>query len=218
MSINYSNSHWNGKRVILGETEIELSNPANLLVGFHGAESTPENMLIYGNKLKLNNTLLAFPEGPTPAGNDRWSWWQDGPKQKESVIAFLEHTSLMLDGAQKHIQEKFAETPFNICLWGFSQGAAAALVYALIGKHSLHKVGSICGFLPELPDNLAKNNTTEILGIFGSNDEVVPSFIADHALDEMTAAGHTLTARETSQGHEINGDNLKELSAFINSE
>ena len=73
-------------------------------------------------------------------------------------------------------------------------------------------------FLPVLPQDLSKNHATEILGIFGSNDEVVPSFIADHALDEMTAAGFAVIARETSQGHEINGDNLKELSAFINSE
>lgn len=218
MSINYTVALWNGKKVILGETEILPSVPINLLIGFHGAESTPENMLIYGNKLKVKNTLLAFPEGPTSAGNNRWSWWLDGPKQKESVVNFLGYANQLLDEGHSLVKEKFGETPFNTCLWGFSQGAAAALVFALAGKHPLHKVASIGGFLPDMPDNLPKNDSTDILGIFGANDEVVPAFLADHALDEMKAAGHSLVSNETSQGHEINGENLKELAAFFNSD
>ena len=56
-----------------------------------------------------------------------------------------------------------------------------------------------------------------ILGIFGSNDDIVPSFLAEHALEEMKNKGHNPTLRETSQGHELSEENLKELGVFFNS-
>ena len=108
-----------------------------------------------------------------------------------------------------------SDASFQISLWGFSQGAAAALVYALIGKHSLARIASVCGFLPELPDGLAKNSPSSILGIFGANDDVVPSFLAEHALDELKANNHNVALNETSQGHEITKENLKEICKFF---
>ena len=85
------------------------------------------------------------------------------------------------------------------------------------GSPPLHKVASICGFLPELPDDASyQPSPVNILGIYGANDDVVPSFLADHALDEMKAKSHQLTARETQQGHEISPENLQDLSDFFN--
>jgi predicted esterase len=79
-------------------------------------------------------------------------------------------------------------------------------------------VASVCGFLPEFSE-LAKMPGTPvpILGIFGTNDDVVPSFLAEHALEEMKNKGHNPTLRETSQGHELSNENLKELGVFFNS-
>jgi len=50
MTVHYKNTQWNNKKVIVGESELNPSHPARLLIGFHGADSTPENMLIHGNK------------------------------------------------------------------------------------------------------------------------------------------------------------------------
>ena len=61
------------------------------------------------------------------------------------------------------------------------------------------------------------DSSVPILGIFGTNDDVVPSFLAEHALEEMKNNGHYPTLRETSQGHELNAENLKELDIFFNS-
>jgi len=215
MPMKYTVSQWNGKKVIIGETGMQDTQPVNLLVGFHGAESTPENMLVIGNRLQLSNTLFIFPEGPVDADNARWSWWLDGPKQKESVNAFIEHFSGVIETACQHLRDKHNVSSFNTCLWGFSQGAAAALVYALLGKHSIARIASVCGFLPELPDGLAKNSPSAILGIFGANDDIVPSFLAEHALDELKANNHKVTVNETSQGHEINEENLKQICEFL---
>lgn len=215
MSTNYTVSHWNGKKVIIGGMDAHISQPANLLIGFHGAESTPENMLIHGAKLQVSNTVFIFPEGPASAGNERWSWWLDGPTQKESVAAFIDHSNSMIEMASQRMREKLNGADFHTSLWGFSQGAAAALVYALRGKYSIGKVASVCGFLPEMPDNPAQNTSASVLGIFGGNDDVVPSFLAEHALDEMKASGHSVTVNETPQAHEINGENLKQISAFL---
>ncbi len=215
MTINYTNTEWNGKKVIIGETGLDDDSPVNLLIGFHGADSTPENMLIHGNRLSLSNTVMLFPEAPVDAGKGLWSWWADGPRQNEAVKEFLGYTNEMIDRARNHLAGKVNEDRLRICLWGFSQGGAASLVYALLGSHPLYKVASVCGFLPEIPDDTAKNSPTTIMGIFGANDEVVPSFLADHALKEMKNHGHTLTAKETDQGHEINPQNLQDLSEFF---
>jgi predicted esterase len=218
MTVKYNNAEWQGKKVILGETEIISEKPVNLLIGFHGAESTPENMLVHGNKLQLQNSVLVYPEALVDAGKGLFSWWKDGPKQKESVKEFLTFSSSIVDTAHRHFSEQIPAATFRTCLWGFSQGGAASLVHALFhSSPPLHKVASICGFLPELPDDATPQpSTVSILGIFGANDDVVPSFLADHALDEMKAKGHQLTARETRQGHEITQENLQELTDFFN--
>jgi predicted esterase len=218
MTVHYKNAQWNNKKVIIGESELNSDQPPLLLIGFHGADSTPENMLIHGNKLKLNNTVFIYPEGPTDAGEGLWSWWQDGPRQKEAVSLFLEYTAQMVDEANRHLKELTDHDP-KICMWGFSQGGAASLVYSLLGTHPLHKVASVCGFLPEMPDDNSKQtHLTSILGIYGLNDDVVPSFLAEHALEELEGQGHRLTKKETSQSHEVNADNIADLTQFFESE
>lgn len=212
MAIKYQNAIWNNKKVILGEPD--NNDPVNLLIGFHGAESTAENMLVQGNRLKLDNTLLAFPEGPVDAGEGRWSWWKDGPGQQKSVEEFLVFTDEMIQSARTHFKNRSID---QVSLWGFSQGAAASLAYALHGSQSIFKVGSICGFLPELPSGNSGGTPTQVLGIFGQNDEVVPSFLADYALEEMKNKGHQVQVKETSQSHELSSENLVDLCRFLTS-
>ena len=218
MPMTYKTTEWNNKKVILGEGPINLEAPVNILVGFHGAGSTPENMLVPGNRLQIENTFMLFPEGPVDAGEGRWSWWEDGPKQKESVSKFLLFSSSMISMAQDYLSSQFEDIETRICLWGFSQGGAAALVYTLFGTYPLHKVASVCGFLPETPEQeITKETSVPILGIFGTNDDVIPSFLAEHALVEIKNKGHNPTPKETPQGHELNAENLQELGQFFSS-
>jgi predicted esterase len=217
MTTNYTVTEWNGKKVIIGKTIEDLNEPAELLIGFHGAESTPENMLIHGNKLKLPNTVMLFPEGPVDAQNNLWSWWLDGPKQKESVSSFIENVSSTIESAHEFLKNELNISSCNTNLWGFSQGAAAALVYASIGKHQISKIASVCGFFPEIPDSSNKNNPSNILGIFGTNDDIVPSFMAEYALDELKAGGHNVDAYEISQGHELTPENIDKITNFFTS-
>ena len=215
--MQYTQTHWNGGKVILGKSEIDPAKPLQLLFGFHGAESTPENMLIHGNRLKLDNTVMAFPQGPIDADEGRFSWWKDGPRQKETVEEFLKHCDGLIDRGREHLEKEHPGQEILTSLWGFSQGASAGLVYALLGDRTIHKVASVCGFLPEISQPSAdKTRRAEVLGIFGANDNVVPSFLAEHALDEMKGRGHQSVIRETSQGHEVNAENLKEINQFLN--
>ena len=213
MTIQYQNILWKNKKVIIGEPATEKIEPVNLLIGFHGAESTAENMLVQGNRLKLNNTTLIFPEGPVDAGEGRWSWWKDGPSQQKSVEAFLIYADEMIQSAYNHFGKQS-----TISLWGFSQGGAASLVYALLGSQKIFKVASVCGFLPELPSkNINEEPPAQIFGIFGQNDDVVPSFLADYALEEMKNKGYKVQTKETSQSHELNSENLSDVCNFLNS-
>ncbi len=216
MSTQYSTVEWNGIKVILGEPEEPLASPANLLVGFHGAESTPENMLVHGNRLALKNAAFIYPQAPVDAGEGLWSWWADGPGQAKSVSAFLEYTGGFLDSLENYFRETRPGVEARICLWGFSQGGAAALVLSLLGRHTIHKTATVCGFLPEIPAPADRESRAEILGIFGENDDVVPSFLAEHALDQMKSFGHTAAVQSTAQGHEVSEQNLADVSAFLN--
>ncbi len=215
MNINYNNSEWNRKPVIIGETDIDTSQTVKILIGFHGADSTPENMLIHGNKLEVPNAMLAFPRGPIDAGKGLWSWWRDGPGQVDTVATFLESTGQDIQSARDLADER-GFTQYETILWGFSQGAAAALVYALLGSHPVNRVGSICGFLPELPPSSeTRENLARIYGVFGENDPVVPDFLAEFALEEMQTKGHDTQIIKSPQGHEVTPENLQQLSAFF---
>ena len=55
------------------------------------------------------------------------------------------------------------------------------------------------------------------MGIFGLNDEIVPSFLAEHALDEFKNRGYPINIIETNQGHELTSENLEQLTNFFNS-
>jgi predicted esterase len=170
-------------------------------------------MLVQGNRLKLDNTTLIFPEGLVDAGEGRWSWWKDGPSQQKSVEAFLIYADEMIQSAYNHFGNQS-----TISLWGFSQGGAASLVYALLGSQKIFKVASVCGFLPELPSkNINEEPPAQIFGIFGQNDDVVPSFLADYALEEMKNKGYKVQTKETSQSHELNSENLSDVCNFLNS-
>lgn len=216
--MEYTTTEWNNKKIILGESDINPSEPFRLLIGFHGADSTPENMLIHAGKLNLNNTALLFPEAPIDAGKGLWSWWKDGPNQKETVAEFLKFTDNFVKSAQHWASEKADQ--YETHLWGFSQGGAAALVYSILGPHTIHKSASICGFLPELPEVTPESEKPlcNILGIYGANDNVVPSFLAEFALDEIKGQGHNVKILETDQGHEVTADNLSELSGFFSTQ
>ena len=88
MTIQYQNTSWNNKKVILGEPATGKTEPVNLLIGFHGAESTAENMLVQGNRLKLDNTILIFPEGPVDAGEAAGVGGKMGPANKNQSKPF----------------------------------------------------------------------------------------------------------------------------------
>lgn len=217
MPKQYTHVQWNGKKTIIGQSEIDPTQPIHLLIGFHGADSTPENMLIHGNKLNIKNAIAVYPEGPVDAGHGLWSWWQDGPRQKETVAAFLSYASKLLDRALHHAETTFPGSRSRLSLWGFSQGGAAALVYTLLGAHNLHKAASVCGFLPELPDPLSPNGASvNLFCIYGLNDDIVPPFLAEFALEEMKNRGHRIAIKEAPQGHEVNADNLQDLNQFFN--
>jgi predicted esterase len=216
MPINYQTASWGDKKVIIGETPSHRDQPVRLLIGFHGADSTPENMLIHGNRLKLDNTWMFFPEGPVDAGKGLWSWWEDGPRQPLAVANFLTYTTGLIDQAHRHLEKQAPGKKGLTCLWGFSQGGAASLVYTLLGNLPVDKTVSICGFLPELPEENIKNQTAaKILGIYGAQDDVVPAFLAEYALDEMKSRGHGLTMKETPHGHELHPSYLQEVRDFL---
>ena len=109
MTIKYQNALWNNKKVIIGEPD--NTEPLNILIGFHGAESTAENMLVQSNRLKLNNTILIFPEGPVDAKEGRWSWWKDGPGQPKSVEEFLDFTNQLIQATQDHFKSLSLKPP-----------------------------------------------------------------------------------------------------------
>ena len=216
MTINYDQTELDGKKMILGKTKINSHTPLNLLIGFHGAESTPENMLVHGNRLKLTNTILVFPEGFVDNGKGCFSWWEDGPKQKATVDAFLVYSNQLIDQMHAHINNEYSKNKCFTSLWGFSQGASAALVYALLGSYSIHKVASVCGFLPEIPKPKSKKlHNPSVLGIFGINDPVVPPFLAEYALEEMEKKGHETDIHKTLQTHELTIENIQQISKFL---
>ena len=70
--MEFSTAEWEGHRIIYGQGPLDSRRPVKLTIGFHGADSTPENMLIHGSRLPLDNAIQIFPQGPVDAGEGLW--------------------------------------------------------------------------------------------------------------------------------------------------
>ena len=138
MTVHYKNAQWNNKKVIIGESDLNSDQPSapvdrfswsGLHAGEHADPRQQTETEQHGLRLSRRADrcqgraleLVARRTAPEGGGH-----------------SFLDYTAQIVDEAHRHLKELTDHDP-KICMWGFSQGGAAALVYSMLGSHPLHK-------------------------------------------------------------------------------
>ena len=167
------------------------SHPTNLLILLHGLGDTSVSFTNLGKQLALPETTCISLQAPTPLPFDLggFHWGDDitfdqlsGQMDFDAGFAKIVKT-IKQDMIEDVLVNKCGYTPREIMLFGFGQGAMAALATAATMPEELGGIVSIGGPLPSL-DATPKAVKTPVLVLGGSSN----TLITRAALDRLKAA------------------------------
>ena len=102
----------------------------------------------------------------------------------------------------------------RILLAGFSQGGTIALRTALLSDEPVAGVVALSTFLPPLSPGAAANGLP-CFAAHGSYDEVLPFRLGLDLRQKAEAAGCRVRWRQYEMGHQVCGQELADVSAFL---
>ena len=108
-----------------------------------------------------------------------------------------------------------------VYLMGFSQGAMMSLSIALTRPDKVAGVVAMSGRLPEQAISnagpLEEIRKLEIFVSHGAYDDLLPIVNGRACRDQLEKLGVSLTYREYPMGHEVRGEALREIAAWLTS-
>jgi phospholipase/carboxylesterase len=108
--------------------------------------------------------------------------------------------------------------PGPIILGGFSQGGVMSMAYALRNPGTVPYVVNFSGFLPDHPSIKATPETVQGTRFFwghGQMDQMITHALAVEGRGILAAAGADLTAKDYPMGHQISGEELADVLAWL---
>lgn len=193
--------------------------PDHLVIGFHGHGGDEHAAAAYASLLDpVGAALVIAPRGPlATAGGAAWfaTTEADGP------VPPLRATLTAVDAAAREAAEARGIPASDATAFGFSQGAAVALSYALEPARTLGlgAVVALAAFLPhpdELPDDLeAPAGAPRIFLHHGRDDDRVPLALARAAARVLERNGWDVTFVEASGGHHVTVEALGAARSWL---
>jgi oxygen-dependent protoporphyrinogen oxidase len=190
------------------ETTLEVPPDARrLLVVLHGYEDEPGLLAERLRSARADHRWASSaPAGPTrAAGGPAWFASLDGDEGPPLATT--------LDALERHARALHADHGLdaaNTIVFGWSQGAAAALALALRAGGSWHPriVVALSPWLVDEPDVEwdfagARARGTHVLLVHGAGDDVVPVTQARSTLRVLDRAGVDVTLVEVDAGHDL---------------
>lgn len=158
----------------------EINNESNLLILLHGYGSNEEDLFSFSAELP-ENLIIVSARAPQTLAFGGYSWYtihfdtSDGKfsdipealEAREKVATFI-----------TEIQERYAKTPQQTFLLGFSQGSILSIATALTYPEKVQKVIGLSGYAnPDILPKEFNNPKYSELDFFishGSVDQVIP--------------------------------------------
>lgn len=168
------------------------------LVVLHGHDDDPATTRGWGRELAGEDELVVA-NGPVPLGSGRRAWFGEGrPGELDALCDALD-------------EQVGATSERPVVLAGWSQGAAAALAYAMRGEVTgISGVIAIAGWLPDLEGLHWKPSTSvRVLALHGSDDEVVPVMAGRSAARFLERSGVEVTWHEFDAGHRVTAEMIE---------
>ncbi len=198
-----------------------LSENTPLLILLHGYGSNEEDLFSFASELP-DELLIISARAPQMLGFGSYAWYSinfndtqgkfsDIPEAisaRETIATFI-----------KEVQEKYAITPKNTFLLGFSQGTILSYSVALNYPEIIQKVIALSGHVN--PDLLPENLETidySALDFFishGSVDQVIPVTWANKAPEFFKQLNIKHCYQEYPVGHGVAPKNFFDLKKWI---
>jgi phospholipase/carboxylesterase len=221
-----------------GDAAREGGGDGPLVVLLHGFGAPSDDLVPLWRSLDVpRGTRFAFPAAPIDLevmpGADSRAWWMIDLMRLQEAIERGEMRDLPneeppgLDEARARVEELLDSLrsewhPSAVVLGGFSQGAMLATDVALRTNQAVDGLALLSGSLLAahhwVPHMEAKAKTRASFPIFqshGTDDPILPFFLAERLRDELRAAGHDVTFVPFRGGHEIPPPILDGLGGFL---
>ena len=197
--------------------------PHPTILALHGRGANALDLLGLAPYLCSGHFLVLCPQAPLeiglgPSGPVGYAWYPStgsGPLDMAAVQAAHEALQTFLDAALA----RYPCDPRQLIILGFSQGGVMA--YSL-GLHQPRRFAALAALSTRLPPavldhapNLAAAQPLPIMIQHGAHDEVIEVGQARQAVEALRPLGLSVTYREYGMGHEISGQSLMDLSAWL---
>jgi phospholipase/carboxylesterase len=166
--------------------------------------------------------LHVFPDGPRQAfdGADPTmrAWYERGGNETADPVR---DALASLDAFVRHVTERYRTPQGRVVLWGFSQGGAVALRYALPRPETFAGVASLSGSLRRVQDltaDLPPARNQKVFITHGRADAVVPWTWSQAVAAALEQLGYRPTTRlYSSVGHSITPKLVSDFRAWLQS-
>jgi len=190
-----------------------VGHGTRLLVVLHGHGDRPDSLLDRRTALDPSGQFtIAALAGPIELGDGLHAWFADGdPADTRRLLAAVEH-GLEFASAVSGLDRSRA------ALFGYSQGAAAALAFATrADAPPLGGVATVAGWVPSLDDlDWDPRPDLAALLVHGEDDEVVDRMLGRSAARQLERAGVTASWREhPGAGHALTDAMLADVAAWL---
>ncbi len=194
--------------------------PHPTIIAFHGWGANALDLLGIAPYLVHGQFLTICPQGPltVPLGSTNGYGWfplrPGSPPDDAAVIAAIGE-------AADFIAEASARYPIDarrLVALGFSQGGIVALGVALSNPDKFAALVGISTWFPEGLKQIASARGERRLPALiqhGSNDSLIEIGRARESVERLRQMNLDLHYREYDCGHEITGQGLQHLSAFL---
>lgn len=191
----------------------------------HGYDGSPDNYDLRTLTAALTTSSVVRLIGPFRTQDDRFSWWNSdagtdgghGDHADHGNGPTADETSMIIQTIASQLPTPSPdETP--VVLIGFSQGAAAALTYALLSTQMnlrLAAVVCVAGFLPFDIENTVPPAGVPVLFVHPADDETVDPFLGERASRLLSKAGHQTSFQEVEGGHEWSDRVVGPIATFL---
>lgn len=219
------------------DREGDLGRPGGpVVVLLHGFGAPGTDLVPLWRVLDVPHEVrFVFPEAPVslaPMGYGAGrAWWmldleamerrargEDVPDRSGEVPDGLGPAHAQLDAMMADLQTRMGVGPERIVLGGFSQGSMLACDWALQAGVPLAGLALLSSTLiarDRWAAGMASLASTPVLQTHGSEDPLLPLSAAETLRDLLREAGVDVEWLEFRGGHELPGDVLSALAAFI---
>lgn len=153
-------------------------------------------------------------DAPLDLGDGRGrSWFETDATgiDAEGLRAAAGHVVAVLNGLRSEAPDA------RVIIGGFSQGAAVALAAAALEPSAATALLLHCGFFPDPIGPLVDLTDLPVLVCSAEDDDVVPAFFTDALVDQLGAAGTTVTRHIVPGGHEFGDAMISATTSFLSS-